>query len=71
MAKWLDVSILIVCMAYGFTLNVSRFVNHIPVSGIVQIAGQCLGFPVSGHGLNNDFTLCYINYIMDMYIMIL
>ena len=57
-------------MACGFTLNVSRYLNHAPVSGIVQIARQCPSFPISGNGLNNDFILCYINYIMYVYIMI-
>ena len=56
--KWLDVTILIVYMAHGFTLNVSRYLNHVPVSGIVQTTGQCLSFPVNGSGLSSDFTLC-------------
>ena len=58
MVKWLAVTIIIVSMARGFTLNVLRYLNHFPVSGIVQTAGQCLSFPISG--LSNDFTFLYL-----------
>jgi len=64
--KWLGVTILIVYMACGFTLNVLRYLNHIAVSGIVQTVGQCLSFPISSHGLSNDFILILLQIINDV-----